>query len=227
MPKISFLAPIYNKESWVSFTIESLIAQTLEDIEIIFIDDGSTDNTCDIIRFYQKQDKRIKLHRIGSNVGLGKAWNIGTKLVNSPIICVASGDDIWVKERAQITYDFFKKHKKDVFYGAFFFCDFAMNPKEYKKAIPFSKKKMLTPREDGFCPQFCGHFVTSYTTEIANKVPYREEYKVGIDYPFFRDLCKANAKFGWTTKTLGFARLLSTGVSISRRQEVNSITKGG
>lgn len=218
-PKITFLAPIYNKAAWIRETIESLINQTLKDIEILFIDDGSTDGTTDIIKWYMKQDDRIRLHRLRKNMGLGKAWNIGTKLVKAPIICVASGDDIWVKERAEITYDFFKS-KKDVFYSSFAFCDAQMNPTEYKPAVPFSKKKMLTQREDGYCPQYIGHFVMAYTKRIGLKVPYRSNLKVGIDYPFLVDLTNAGAEFGWTKKCLGYARLLKSGVSLSRRPEV-------
>lgn len=226
MPKITFLAPVYQKESWISETIQSLQQQTLQDIEILFIDDGSTDNTAEIIKWYMRKDKRIRLHKIGRNVGLGQAWNIGTKLVKSPIICVASGDDIWVKERAEITYEFFKKHKRvDVFYGAFYFCSYNLTPKEFKPAIPFSEKKLLTPREDGFSSQYIGHFVMAYKTKVGLKVPYRKDLKVGIDFPFLVDLTKAGCKFGWTKKSLGYARLLKTGVSIARRQEVDKVTK--
>lgn len=223
-PKVTFLAPIYNKAGWVTDTIKSLQNQTLKDIEILFIDDGSTDSTVDVIKYFMKKDKRIRLHKISKNVGLGKAWNIGTKLVKSPIICVASGDDVWIKERAEISYNFFKKHPdKDVFYGSFAFCNYKMQPTELKLAIPYSAKKMVTLREDGFCPQYIGHFVMAYTTKIAKKVPYREEYRVGIDYPFLVDLTKAKARFGWTKKLLGFARLLNTGVSIARRKEVENV----
>lgn len=224
-PKICFLAPVYQKSAWISETIESLQNQTLKDIEIIFIDDGSTDGTPDIIRYYARKDKRIKLHRYKKNKGLGQAWNIGTKLVTAPIICVASGDDVFSKHRAQVTYDYFKKHDIDVFYGAFWFCDYKMKLGEFKKTIPFSKKKLLTPRKDGFCSQYIGHLCLAYTLETAFKVPYRADLKVGIDYPFLVDLANAGCKFGWTNKTLAFARLLNTGVSMARRQEVMEASK--
>jgi glycosyltransferase involved in cell wall biosynthesis len=200
-PKISWVAPVYNKVAWIKDTIESIQAQTLKDIEIIFLDDGSTDGTADVIKWFAKKDKRIRLYRLRKNVGLGKAWNIATKLARSPIICVASGDDIWVRERSQITYDFFKE------------------------AIPFSKKKMLVQRKDGYCPQYIGHFTMALWTCVAKRVPYREDLKVGVDYPFICDLIKARASFGWTNKVLGYARLLPSGVSLSRREEVVRASK--
>lgn len=221
MSKITFLAPVKDKSAWIGQTIQSLQEQTLEDMEILFIDDGSIDGTPELIRHYMKSDKRIRLHKIGKNVGLGKAWNIGTKLVSSPIICVASGDDVWLKKRAELTYNFFKKHKdKDVFYGAFYFCDHNLKPIEYKPAIPYSAAKLITPREDGYCPQYIGHFVMAYTKKMALRVPYRGHLKVGIDYPFLVDLALEGARFGWTKRVLGLARVLKSGVSIDRRKEV-------
>lgn len=221
LDKISWVACVYNKAPYIAETIESIINQSFTDSEIIFIDDGSTDGTCDVIKHYMKQDKRIRLHRIGRNVGLGKAWNIAHSLVKTPIILVASGDDIWDKDRAKITYNYFNAHPdKDVFYGSFWFCDDRMNKTEFKPAVPYDYNKLVTPREDGYCPQYIGHFVMGYTKKIASKVKMRENLKVGIDYPFLVDLANNGAKFGYTKKVLGYARLLKSGVSLSRRSEV-------
>lgn len=226
MSKVTFLAPIYNKEAWVGETIESLVNQTLDDIEIVFVDDGSTDKTRDIVRHYMKEDKRIRLVSYRENKGLGYAWNIGTQLVRSKIICVASGDDIYVPDRAKITLDYFRRHPEvDVFYGSFYFTDAQLNNVEFKRAIPFNKKILLTPRADGFCPQNIGHFTMAYRIETARKVKYRKDLRVGIDYPFIVDLIKAGSRFGWTKKVLGYARLLKSGVSLSRREEVDESSK--
>lgn len=224
-PAVTFLGPVYNKVSWIGETIESLQNQTLEDIEIIFIDDGSTDGTPDLIRHYQKDDKRIKLYRLKKNQGLGKAWNYGTPKATSDIICVSSGDDIFAPERAKITYDYFNKKDIDVFYSSFWFCDYKLEKKEYKPAIPYSARKLTTARIDGFCPQYIGHLTMAYTKKIGLKVPYRYYLKVGIDYPFLVDLSKASCKFGWTKKVLAYARILSTGVSLSRRDEVEKSSR--
>jgi glycosyltransferase involved in cell wall biosynthesis len=225
-PKISILAPVFNKGAWISETIQSLIKQTLEDIEIVFLDDGSTDNTAEIIKYYQKQDRRIRLYRFKKNKGLGVAWNTITPLAKADIICVASGDDIIVPKRAELTYSYFRKHSNcDVFYGSFYFCDYALRPIEYKPAIPYSKKKLITPRKDGYCPQYIGHITMAYKTKVGLDTPYRN-FKVGIDYPFLVDLANKGYRFGWTKETLAYARLLKTGVSLSRREEVNNASKG-
>lgn len=220
MEKVSFVAPVFNKAAWIAETIESIQGQTLKEFEAIFIDDGSTDGTPEIIEFFAKSDPRIKLKRLKKNGGLGKAWNIGTKLVKSDVILVASGDDVWSPERAKLSWEALRDGEADVFYGSFWFCDEQMNRKEFKPAIPFSKKKLLTPRKDGFCPQYIGHFVMAYRREIGLAVPMRKNLKVGVDYPFLVDLANYGARFSWTKKVLGEARILRSGVSISRRKEV-------
>ena len=60
MPKVSVIIPVYNVEKYVKQCIDSVINQTLKDIEIICVDDGSTDNCPQILDEYAKQDKRIK-----------------------------------------------------------------------------------------------------------------------------------------------------------------------
>jgi len=221
MEKITFVAPVYNKEAWIAESIESLQAQTLKEIGILFVDDGSTDGTKDIIKHYMKGDKRIKLLSLRKNVGLGKAWNLGQKACGSDIICVASGDDIWTANRAEITYKFFKSNPtKQVFYGAFWNVDSNLVNIEFKPAVPFSKKLLLTPREDGFSTQYIGHFVMAYRKNIAKKYPYDEKRKYGIDYPFVIDLAKNDVPFGWTKEVLGYARRLESGVSHEHRKEI-------
>lgn len=221
MAKASWLIPIYNKSAWLYETVKSIQNQTLKDIEIIFIDDGSTDGTTEMLKYFASKDKRIKVYKYKKNMGLGYAWNYGTKKVNSDIIIVGSGDDVWVPERSELTYKYFEKHKDvDVFYGSFWFTDHKLHKLEYKPAIPFSAKKMLTARDDGRCPQYIGHFTMAYRAETAKEVPYRAGLRVGIDYPFLVDLTRANKRFGWTNRVLGYARLLSSGVSMSRTQEV-------
>lgn len=220
IPKISFAGCVYNKAAWIAESIESLQKQTLENIEVLFVDDGSTDGTPDIIRHYMKDDKRIRLFRLKRNMGLGIAWAEAHKQARSDIIAVISGDDIWTQKRAELTYRAFQNKSIDVFYGSFYFCDHALNILEYKPAVPYSKKKLLTPRADGFSTQYIGHFVAAYKKDIAIKYPYDKSRKFGIDYPFFVQLAKNNCKFGWTNQVLGFARKLETSVSYKHREEI-------
>lgn len=92
--KISIIIPIYNGEKYLSQCLESLINQTLKDIEIICVNDGSTDNSLKILEEYAKKDKRIKIIN-KKNAGLGAARNTGMKYANGDYIGFVDSDD-WV-----------------------------------------------------------------------------------------------------------------------------------
>ena len=73
MPIISVLMPVYNGERYIKETIDSILNQTFEDFEFIIVNDGSTDNTKNIIESYK--DCRIKLYNLHKNMGVGYASN--------------------------------------------------------------------------------------------------------------------------------------------------------
>ena len=74
--KISYILPCYNVEKYIATCLESLIKQTLNEIEIICINDGSTDDTLSVIKSYQSKDNRIKVVTY-HNQGPGAARNLG------------------------------------------------------------------------------------------------------------------------------------------------------
>ena len=84
-PKISILVPIYNVESYLQQCLESLVNQTLTDIEIICINDGSTDDSTKIIQDFQKSDSRIKVIE-KKNTGYGDSMNRGLKKASGKYI---------------------------------------------------------------------------------------------------------------------------------------------
>lgn len=95
-PLISIIVPVYNVERYISRCIESLINQTYINIEIILVDDGSTDNSYNICEKYAKEDLRVKLfHK--KNGGVSSARNIGLKNAKGEYITFVDSDD-WVKD---------------------------------------------------------------------------------------------------------------------------------
>ena len=94
-PKVSIILPIYNVEKYLSQSLDSLLNQTLQDIEIICVNDGSTDNCYEILEEYKKKDNRIKVIHT-KNQGTGKARNEGLKLATGECIGFVDPDD-WAK----------------------------------------------------------------------------------------------------------------------------------
>lgn len=92
MPKVSVLVPVYNVERYLSECLDSLVNQTLKDIEIICINDGSTDNSLNILQKYAKWDARIKIIN-KNNTGYGHTMNIGIQEAQGDYIGILESDD--------------------------------------------------------------------------------------------------------------------------------------
>ncbi len=90
--KVSVIVPIYNVENYLKACLESLVNQTLKEIEIICINDGSTDKSFGILKEYQKKDKRIKVIN-QKNQGRSAARNAGLKEVKSDYVMFCDADD--------------------------------------------------------------------------------------------------------------------------------------
>ena len=111
--KISVILSAYNEEKFIEKAIESVVGQTLKDIEIIIINDGSTDNTLNIINSYAEDDSRIKVID-QENIGLGASRNKGMKIANGEYITFLDGDD-WFREDAfEISYNEAKAKDTDI-----------------------------------------------------------------------------------------------------------------
>ncbi len=92
MPKVSIIVPIYNVERYLDRCVQSLLNQTLKDIEIILVDDGSPDNCPTLCNEYARKDSRIKvIHK--KNAGLGFARNSGLDIANGEYIAFVDSDD--------------------------------------------------------------------------------------------------------------------------------------
>ena len=93
MPKVSVIVPVYNVEQYIEKCILSLVNQTLEDIEIIFVNDGTKDNSEEIILNYQKQfPDKIKYFK-KENGGLSSARNFGIPYATGKYVCFLDSDD--------------------------------------------------------------------------------------------------------------------------------------
>lgn len=94
MPKISVIIPVYNMEKYIGECLDSVLKQTLTDIEVIAINDGSTDESLKIIQEYQKNDNRIIIID-KKNAGVGAARNDGIKAATGEFLAFMDPDDMY------------------------------------------------------------------------------------------------------------------------------------
>ena len=112
-PKISVIVPVYNTAKYLKRCVESLIDQTLRDIEIILIDDGSKDQSPDICDEYARNDSRVYvIHK--QNQGQGLARNDGIKAANGEYICFLDSDDYYEPKTCEILVDTMESTAADI-----------------------------------------------------------------------------------------------------------------
>lgn len=103
MPKVSIVIPVYNMEKYLSRCMESVLAQTLSDIEIILVDDGGTDRSVQMCDDYAGKDARVKvLHK--PNGGLTSAWKAGSSLATGDYIGYVDSDDFIAPNMYEVLY---------------------------------------------------------------------------------------------------------------------------
>lgn len=113
MPKVSIVIPVYNVEKYLRECLDSVINQTLPDIEIICVNDGSTDKSQEIIEEYKKKDNRMTL-LTQSNCGAGVARNNGLNVVNGEYIAFLDGDDFYKNDFCEKMYNKAKENNADI-----------------------------------------------------------------------------------------------------------------
>ena len=113
MPKVSVIVPVYNVEEYLAECLDSIIHQTLKDIEIICVNDGSTDSSLNLLKEYAARDSRIFIIE-QENGGLGHARNVAIKKAKGEYIGFVDSDD-WIEiNMFQILYDLATKFDTDV-----------------------------------------------------------------------------------------------------------------
>lgn len=114
MPSVSIVSGAYNLEGCFSFhkSMDSILEQTLEDFEFIICDDGSTDNTWELLRKYADQDSRIKLLRNEKNLGLAASLNRCIEKAGAEYIARHDLDDYCSKDRLQKQVEHLEQHEE-------------------------------------------------------------------------------------------------------------------
>lgn len=110
MDLISVIVSVYNCEEYLSQCIESIINQTYENIEIILLNDGSTDKSIDICRKYEKQDERIKFINFEENVGSSINKNFALENMNGKYLIFVDNDDLIHKDMIKDMYNIAKEY---------------------------------------------------------------------------------------------------------------------
>jgi len=193
MRKASIVIPCYNGECFINDAVGSCLGQTEKDIEVIVVNDGSTDSTKEILDYLMKQDDRLRVLENDKNMGRSYSRNRGWMAADSEYIFVLDADDQCVPNRVEEVLKAFKETGADVIYTSFDFINTYGDIVGVVKANPFDIEKNLKDKENYIC-----HSSMAYKNLVRNKSMYDagEYSKLGIDdWKLQLELHKAGCSF--------------------------------
>ncbi|MDD5955096.1 MAG: glycosyltransferase [Firmicutes bacterium] len=145
-PKISVIIPVYNGEEYLPVCLDSVIHQTMTDIEIFCVDDGSTDHTPEILKQYAQKDSRIRVIT-QKNGGAGAARNNALQYVTGEYLSILDADDFFELEMLEKAYAKVKETESDI---VVFRSDNYISPENRYEPLNYSVKKALLPETQPF-----------------------------------------------------------------------------
>lgn len=175
-PKVSVILPCYNVAKFMEPMFTSLRNQTMKDIEIICVDDKSTDDTVKKIREFMKSDKRISLYKLTKNHGASYARNYGLKKAKGKYVCFLDPDDYIDNDFIEKLYKSITKTKSDVAKARFKVGD------KYWKTHELVKENYLC-----FSSEHCSAMYNKKFL-LENNILYPEDVITGEDAVFLSNL---------------------------------------
>ncbi|MEE6207256.1 MAG: glycosyltransferase family 2 protein [Alphaproteobacteria bacterium] len=137
-PKVSVIIPVYNGSAFLRRGLDNLVCQTLKDIEIICVNDCSTDNSLDILQEYAHKDKRFKIMNIPQNGGQGIAKNAALENASGEYIMFMDQDDWFEPDACELAYNQAHRNGNDLVLFDFSYCyDFGYYKRNQKMIKPF------------------------------------------------------------------------------------------
>lgn len=217
-PLISYVLPTYNRVEWVGEAMQGLLMQTERNIELIVVDDASTDGTDELLNWFADKDKRVKVVFNATNQGAGRSRNIGNSVATADIIGVCDSDDVYPDNRTEETLKFFKEHANGPIMMTAPYVRvnyFGQNTEDFN-GLPFDEELF---KKTGAINYFC-HPVAAYRkSDIEEIGGYKPETKeITDDYQLVKDWIAAGKKIGFAgEKFLCGHRVLPNSIMAQQR----------
>ena len=208
-PKVTVLTPVYNRERYVAAAIESILAQSFTDFELLLIDDGSTDGSVEIMRTYTT-DSRVRLVCNGDNLGEPKTRNRGIDLARGEYIAMLDSDDWAYPARLEKQVAYLDRHRDVAVVGAW-----VTEMDEKGRSLRRVKILPVLPGElqSRLLFRSCHHHSSIMArTAVMQEYRYCEQYAVCEDFDLFVRIARKH-KLGNLPKILVCRRAHSGGIT--------------
>ncbi len=197
---VSVISPMFNARDTVRATIESVIAQSYEDWELIIADDCSTDNGADIVKEYMDKEPRIRCFKMPENAGAAAARNAALDKARGRYIAFLDCDDIWDSEKLKTSIGFMKNKDAGLVYHSCDLIDMEGDPTGKVRHVPESAdyKSLL---KSNFIPCLTAVLDREKTGDIRMPLIRHE------DYALWLELAKKDVKMAGFDKVLAHYRV--------------------
>ena len=216
---ISVICPMYNVEKYIDECIESIMSNTYKNIELILVDDGSTDKTLAKAKKYQKKYKNIIILK-QQNQGAPTARNLGIEVSKGKYIILFDSDDIMEKTFIEHLHN--EIYNNDFSFGNYTYVDDNKNPIEFRKITekynPFDIKSLY------FLDPFPNNKIFRSDIIKKNNIKF-DNVKIAQDLNFYLKYLNYVKKVGFSTENESFYRIHSTGISRSYTLKILEIEK--
>jgi glycosyltransferase involved in cell wall biosynthesis len=210
--KISVVMSVYNGETYLHETIDSILNQTFRDFELILINDGSSDNTLLIFEEFKKKDERIRIINNVKNIGFIKSLNKGLKASKGKYIARMDPDDICMPERFEKQYDFLEKNKDIFLVGTF-----AINIDEHGNKLSLFKPPMSHELIAKTLPRRNCMYHNTIMFRNTGEIWYREKMMYTEDNDFYLNCLTSNKRLANIPVYLVKYRRMADSVSFSKK----------
>lgn len=183
-PLVSVIMPVYNASLYLKEALNSVFSQTYENIEVIAVNDGSTDNSLRILKAYAKKEPRLKVFSNIRNMGVGYTSNLAVKMADGAFIARLDADDLIPKDRIEKQVDFLLGHPRVVVVGGQVELVDTNGRTLFVKTFPTDHKKIL---DLAFLAMPIQQGAMMVNRDLLPKdfVWYRKTYKTSEDLDFF------------------------------------------
>jgi glycosyltransferase involved in cell wall biosynthesis len=198
-PQVSVICLCYNHRAFMREAMESVLSQTYANVQVIVVDDASTDGSKALILEFSRHHSQIQTLLLSDNVGNCKAFNQGLRLATGDYVIDFSTDDVMIPDRIQKQVDFFEKQREQVgvvFTDAVYINE---NGKPFRNHYDYLFRKKLiarVPHGDVFRAVLTTYFICSPTMMVKkNVMDVLEGYDEKLAYEDFDFWVRASQKF--------------------------------
>lgn len=226
MPQVSVIIPAWNAENFIQGALDSALKQTLADIEVLVIDDASSDGTASLVAAMASADPRLRLMRLTQNGGPSKARNRALEVAKGDYIAVLDADDRFAPARLQNLLEFAQAHGADIVFDNLLRCPLAdsdaggephLRAPENGAAQRVDLEMFLAANRMNGSDRTMGHLKPMISRSFleSRQLRYCEDVRIAEDFLL---ICEALAQGAqaWLTYACGYKYWIRPG-SLSKR----------